>query len=97
MNRSIVFNRTGDDGNPIFLGRVTLLDSGEVQLSDMSDNLRTTLESGVEGLPSDGLVLPKDGIKFLRGCLFQFRGSYLRATVELPAIPGIPEAPNAQA
>jgi hypothetical protein len=83
-NPAIKFVRTTDGGQQV-VGRAVLLPSGEVQLTDMSDEFRARLvEDGVFGVAKDGIVYPKDGTKFMRGCLFAFKGSYLRAVIDNP-------------
>lgn len=83
MPKTILLQRTTSTGTEL-AGRVTMLDSGEVQLTDMDDHIRRILTAGVIGVASRGRVYPKDGMEFMRALLIQFSGTYLRAVRELP-------------
>jgi len=84
--RVIKFVHTIETGTQV-IGRATLSDSGEIILTGMSDAFRECLNDGVIGVARHGRMYPQDGIKFLRACLIQFSGSYLRALRDRRPIP----------
>ena len=84
--RVIKFVHTIETGTRI-IGRAMLSRSGEVIVTGMSDAFRECLNGGVIGVARHGRMYPRDGIKFLRACLIQFNGSYLRALPDRRPIP----------
>jgi len=84
--RAIKFVHTIETGTRI-IGRAMLSRSGEVIVTGMSDAFRECVNGGVIGVARHGRMYPRDGIKFLRACLIQFNGSYLRALPDRRPIP----------